>query len=97
MPRWLTVVADPVKLHIVRVLSEVDEATAADLTSVGFASHQTLRRHLESLVTFGVISESPGRSDGETPGRPAARFALAPAIRENVRSVLGSAARASLV
>lgn len=93
---WLAAVADPVKLHIVRVLSEVEEATAADMaTSSLAASNQTLRRHLEALVTFGVIDENPGRSDGETPGRPAARFALAPAIRESVRLVLHAAASAS--
>lgn len=93
---WLAAVADPVKLHIVRVLSEVEEATAADMATSGLTSNQTLRRHLEALVTFGVIDENPGRSDGETPGRPAARFALAPAIRESVCSVLHSAASVSL-
>ena len=96
MPRWLAVVADPVKLHIVDVLCELDEATAADIPTAGLASPQTLRRHLEALVTLGLIRESPGRSDGETPGRPAARFALAPTIRESVRAVLQSAAPASL-
>ena len=92
---WLAVVADPVKLHIVRVLSEVEEATASDMATSGLASNQTLRRHLEALVTFGVIRENPGCSDGETPGRPAARFALSPAIRESVRSVLHTAAPAT--
>ncbi len=90
--RWLAVVADPIKLHIVSALSEVDFATAADLARDGQASNQTLRRHLEALVALGVISERAGQSDGETPGRPAARFTLPPAIRESVRSVLNPVA-----
>lgn len=84
---WLDVVADPIRLHILRSLSEVGDATASDLASWGQASNQTLRRHLEALVTFGVIHEQPGESDGETPGRPATRFSLPPEVRESVRSV----------
>jgi DNA-binding transcriptional ArsR family regulator len=85
--RWLGFVADPIRLQIVRSLYEAGEATAADLASQVLASSQTLRRHLEALVTFGVIVERPGESDGETPGRPAARFSLHEDLRESVRSV----------
>jgi predicted ArsR family transcriptional regulator len=85
---WLGLIADPIKLHIVRALSEVEEATATDLASFGPASSQTLRRHLDALVALGVIQERPGESDGETPGRPAAQFILPPGTRESVRSVL---------
>ena len=88
VPSWLAVVADPIKLHIVSSLSRVDEATAADLASSGQASDQTLRRHLDALVSVGLIRENPGESDGETPGRPAARFTLQPAVRKSVQSVL---------
>ncbi len=83
---------DPVKLHIVSVLNEFGEATTADLTASGRASDQTLRRHLDALVALGVIDEIPGQSDGETPGRPAARFVLSPRVRSSVQSVLSVAA-----
>lgn len=85
--RWLEVVADPVRLGILRSLSQVAEATAADLATRAQASSQTLRRHLEALVSLGVIEEHPAQSDGETPGRPAARFSLSSEIRESVRAI----------
>jgi DNA-binding transcriptional ArsR family regulator len=84
---WLFVVADPVRVHILRALIAVNEATAADLASWGQASNQTLRRHLEALIANGVLHERPGESDGKTPGRPAARFSLHPDVRESVESV----------
>ena len=88
--RWLEVVADPIRLNILRALSEVAEATASDLATWSQASSQTLRRHLEALVSLGVIREHAARSDGETPGRPAARFSLSSEISESVRSVFGT-------
>jgi DNA-binding transcriptional ArsR family regulator len=96
--RWLEVVADPVRLGILRSLSHVAEATAGDLAIRAQASSQTLRRHLEALVSLGVIDEHPARSDGETPGRPAARFSLPWEVRESVRAIfdppaLGAPAR----
>jgi DNA-binding transcriptional ArsR family regulator len=86
--RWLEVIADPIRLTILRSLSQVEEATASDLATWSQASSQTLRRHLEALVSLGVIREHPARSDGETPGRPPARFSLPAEMRESVRSVL---------
>lgn len=85
--RWLEVIADPIRLGILRSLSQVSDATASDLATWSQASCQTLRRHLEALVSLGVIHEHPARSDGETPGRPAARFSLPGELRESVRSV----------
>lgn len=87
--KWLEVIADPVRLGILRSLSEVAEATTTDLATWGAASNQTLRRHLEVLVSLGVIDEHPARSDGETPGRPAARFSLPAEVQESVRSIFG--------
>ncbi len=89
---WLEGVADPVRLGILRSLSAVPEATASDLATWGQASSQTLRRHLDALVALGVIEEHPAKSDGETPGRPAARFSLPSSVRESVRSVVGPSA-----
>jgi DNA-binding transcriptional ArsR family regulator len=82
------VIADPVRLGILRSLSQVEEATAADLAIRGQASSQTLRRHLDALVSLSVIREHAARSDGETPGRPAARFGLPAEMRESIRSAL---------
>lgn len=91
-PRWLETIAEPTRLHILRSLVQMQEATAADL-ALGQASPQTLRRHLEALVSVGVIDERPGESDGETPGRPAARFSLDPEIRQRVAPVFASSFR----
>lgn len=85
---WLEVIADPVRLGILRSLSQVETATASDLATWGQASSQTLRRHLDALSALGVIDEHPARSDGETPGRPAAHYSLSAQMRESVRSVL---------
>lgn len=85
--KWLEVVADPVRLGILRSLSDVAEATTSDLAARGQASSQTLRRHLEALVSVGVVREHPAESDGETPGRPAARFSLSSEMRQSVRAV----------
>lgn len=93
--RWLEVVADPVRLGILRTLSQVGEATPSDLATRAQASSRTLRRHLEALVSLGVIEEHPARSDGETPGRPAARFSLPAEIGRSVRSFFAPPGRGS--
>lgn len=85
--RWLFLIADPVRLHILRSLSVVAEATVAELIDLGPASSQTLRRHLDDLVAVGLIEQRQGESDGETPGRPPTRFCLSAEVRESVRSV----------
>jgi predicted ArsR family transcriptional regulator len=90
-PHWLDVIADPVRLQIIRSLSQVADATASELATRGQASNQTLRRHLEALEASGVILARPGRSDGETSGRPATRFSLSPEVRESVCSVFSDA------
>jgi predicted ArsR family transcriptional regulator len=84
---WLDVIADPVRLQILRSLSQVTEATASELAVRSQASYQTLRRHLDALEAFGVIQARPGQSDGETSGRPAARFSLTAEVRESVCAV----------
>lgn len=73
---WLEVLADPVRLSVLRVLSEMGEATAGELIAHSHTSDPTLRRHLEAMVALGLVREHRGESDGLTPGRPAARFRL---------------------
>jgi predicted ArsR family transcriptional regulator len=87
---WLDVVADPVRLQILRALAQVGEATVSELAARSPASYQTLRRHLDALEASGVIKAQPGVSGGATGGRPAARFSLTPDVRESVRSAFGS-------
>jgi len=84
---WLEVIADPVRLQILRKLSRVEDATTSELASDGPASYQTLRRHLEALEAFGVIRARAGVSAGVN-GRPAARFSLDPRLRQSVRSAI---------
>jgi predicted ArsR family transcriptional regulator len=87
-PHWLDAVADPVRLQILRCLSEVGEATASELAARSPASDQTLRRHLGALEASGVIQVRRGASDGVAAGRPAARFSVPAAVRESVRSTV---------
>ncbi len=90
---WITAVADPTRVHILRSLSRVRTATASDLAASIAASHQTLRRHLEAMVVTGVLREHPAESDGRTPGRPASRFSLSPENGESIRQLFGSVPR----
>ena len=90
---WLFLVADPVRMGILRSLSEMSDATAPELAELCEASVQTLRRHLGALVAVGLIGERPGESDGETAGRPAIRFSLRPDVRRSVRSMFTFADR----
>jgi len=77
-------IADPIRLGLVRCLAEGGEATAAELSGRCQASGQTIRRHLEALVSSGIVTETAAVSDGATPGRPAARFSLRPETRESM-------------
>jgi DNA-binding transcriptional ArsR family regulator len=83
---WLDGIADPVRLQILRSLSQAPEATAAELADRSPASYRTLRRHLEALEALDVVRSHPGVSDGERSGRPATRFSLNPEVRDSVRS-----------
>jgi predicted ArsR family transcriptional regulator len=85
-------IADPVRLGLVRCLAEKREATAAELGGGCQASGPTIRRHLEALVSSGIVAEAAGASDGVTPGRPAARFSLHPEARESLAHLFGGAA-----
>lgn len=82
-------IADPVRLGLVRSLVERRETTAAELSGSCQASGPTIRRHLEALVSSGIVVEAAGASDGITPGRPAARFSLRPEARESLARLFG--------
>ena len=84
---WLDMVAEPTRLHIIRTLSQSADATALELAEGG-CSYHTLRRHLDALVSAGVVAERLGESDGQTPGRPPSRFSLSPEIRKSVAAAL---------
>lgn len=88
-------IADPIRLGLVRCLAERREATAAELSGRCKASGPTVRRHLEALVSSGIVAEAVGVSDGATPGRPAARFSLRPEAREGLARLLGFGEAAS--
>jgi predicted ArsR family transcriptional regulator len=82
-------IADPVRLGLVRCLAEKDGATATELSGPCQASGPTIRRHLEALVSSGIVAEAAGVSDA-TPGRPAARFSLRPEARESLARLFAS-------
>lgn len=86
--RWLSGVADPVKLAVLRILSEAGRATAAELVRGCQTSRRTLERHLEAMITLGLVEERPGETDGLTTGRPPTRFSLAPPVRASVQELL---------
>jgi predicted ArsR family transcriptional regulator len=89
----LSGIADPVRLGLVRCLAEKQAATAAQLSKHCQASGPTIRRHLEALVSTGLVIEAAGTSDGATPGRPAAQFSLHPEARESLIHLFGAAVR----
>jgi predicted ArsR family transcriptional regulator len=89
----LNVIADPVRLGLIRCLAEGREATAAELGERCQASGQTIRRHLEALVSSGIVVEAVGMTDGATPGRPAARFSLHPEAQESLARLFGPCLR----
>lgn len=84
---WLDLVANPVRLEILRVLSMSGDATMAELAMYGTTSEPTLRRHLDALVSVGLVDRRCVESDGQTPGRPASRFSLPSQVRDSVRAV----------
>lgn len=87
-PSWFEVITDPIRFRILQALDDRGECTATELTRAGYASDPALRRHLGALVSLGLVFEQRGASDGLTPGRPAARFSLAPEAQKTVRTLL---------
>lgn len=81
--------ADPVKLAIVRALSEVDSATLSELGGLTATSRSTLRRHTMAMRAAGLLATCDGESDGTT-GRPARRISLSAAARGTVEDVFAA-------
>ena len=84
---WLRLIADPVRLEIIQALARSKEASAADIARSGPTSEPTLRRHLEALVSLGLVQQRYRESDG-TIGRPPTLFSLSPEVRASVRAIL---------
>jgi predicted ArsR family transcriptional regulator len=92
-PSWLAVLSDPVRIGLVHSLAERSAATAAELAVETHASERTVQRHLAALAAAGVVRELGGEGDGESPGRPAARFSLEEPARGSARELLAVLAR----
>jgi DNA-binding transcriptional ArsR family regulator len=82
-PSWLDVLSDPVRLAVLRWLTEVGGATVAELAEDVHASDRTVQRHLAALVALEIVREAKSKGDGESPGRPPSRFSLDPRARES--------------
>jgi DNA-binding transcriptional ArsR family regulator len=85
---WLSGIADPVKLAVVRGLAQAGSATVTDLADACGASVGTIRRHLVALTASGIVVEEAGSSDGYTTGRPATRYELPPSVLVSVQELL---------
>jgi predicted ArsR family transcriptional regulator len=86
-PTWLEVLADPIRLNVLLVLSTTGSGTAADIAGFCHASQRTVKRHLHALVALGLAREVGPESDGERRGRPPTRFILDNAVRERAEAM----------
>jgi predicted transcriptional regulator len=87
---WLAGVANPVKLAVLQALADTGSATVGEIAQLCEASTPTIRRHLDAMVTSGIILEEVGASDGLTTGRPATTYSLPASISTSVRLVFAS-------
>jgi DNA-binding transcriptional ArsR family regulator len=71
----LEAVANPIRLRIVRHLSDREGASLDELAEAVSAQRNTVRSHLRALMVAGVVARTPGESDGRL-GRPPARYRL---------------------
>jgi DNA-binding transcriptional ArsR family regulator len=85
---WLSGIADPIKLAVVRALARAGAATVTELADACGASVGTVRRHLAALTASGVVTEESGSSDGFTAGRPASRYQLPPSVLVSVQELM---------
>jgi predicted ArsR family transcriptional regulator len=78
---------------VISALCELGTATGAELSQRSHSSERTVRRHLQALTAAGLVRELPTGSDGETPGRPARRFALQPRVRRRAAGLFALLSR----
>lgn len=83
-PTWLTVLSDPLRLTILRLLHQLGPSDVRVLAVQAHSSSRTLRRHLDALIAVRIVHEVGSAGDGFTPGRPASRFILDPRVREDL-------------
>ncbi|MDQ4041302.1 MAG: helix-turn-helix domain-containing protein, partial [Actinomycetota bacterium] len=57
---WLEAVANPIRLRIVRHLSERESASLDELSEAVTAQRNTVRTHLRALMSAGVVARTPG-------------------------------------
>lgn len=81
-PSWLPVLTDPIRLGVLHRLSSRSHASASALAAACHASERSLRRHLEAMAALSLIHEHEAERGVPAPGRPPARFSLAPAAQE---------------
>jgi predicted ArsR family transcriptional regulator len=72
----LEVISDPVRLSLVRHLERHAGASLHDLADAADVHLNTARQHVAALEEAGAIVRESGAPSG--PGRPAARYRLAP-------------------
>lgn len=72
---WLEAVANPIRLRIVRHLSDRESASLDELSDAVSAQRNTVRTHLRALMMAGVVARTPGESEGRL-GRPPALYRL---------------------
>jgi DNA-binding transcriptional ArsR family regulator len=73
---WLEAVANPIRLRIVRFLSDRDSASLDELAEAVSAQRNTVRVHVRALMNAGVVARLPGRPEGGRLGRPPSRYRL---------------------
>jgi predicted ArsR family transcriptional regulator len=83
-PTWASVLADPIRLTVLRLLHRLGTADVRELAARAHTSNRTLRRHLEALVALGLVHQVDPERDSLKPGRPATQFLLDPQAREDL-------------
>jgi len=70
----LEAIADPLRLKIIRTLSERGEATLLELAAAAEAHVNTIRQHVRGLEASGFLLKTDGPQKG--PGRPQRSYRL---------------------
>ncbi len=78
-PNVLDLIADPVRLGIVRRLSARGSANLAEIAEVAGVHANTVRNHIVDLEAAGLVEREP--TTPERPGRPQVRYRLTPGWR----------------